>query len=366
MRLSTDWAFTVAIIAIAAAGSGGAGAQDLKVGSDSSYIQIYGQFDKGFLHYDDGGTRELYPLVDNDSSSTRFGVLVYELADNGLAFGGNLEFEWEPYSTGEVNQLTGHDVDIAAVGLRNAEVYLSYRSFGKLWVGHGNMASDGTSEVDLSGTSLAGYSSVGDIAGAQLFRLSGGALSDIQIYDAFSNLDGLGRKTRMRYDTPESFGFSLGTSMDIDGNWDGAVRYRGKSESFTVAAQAAYANFHEEERQRLNGSLSILHDPTGLSLTLAAGRDMLEASELDFIYGKFGYQVRWFDLGKTYFSVDAYSGEDINVDGSRSYSYGFAMVQNAVAWSTDYYLGLRRYRYDHSGASYQDGLAVILGARLSF
>lgn len=341
-------------------------AQELKSGSDTNYILVYGQFNKGFLFYDDGQSSKWYPLVDNDSSSSRFGIRAYDLGDNGVAFGANIEFEWEPYSTGYVNYTNSHDVDYADVGLRKAEVYISHDNFGKLWAGHGSMASDGTSEVDQSGTSLAGYASVGDIAGAQLFRISDGSLSDIRIYDAFPHLDGLGRKNRVRYDTPEVYGFSVGTSVDIDWNWDVALKYQDELGDFSIGAAAAYSITKDNDDGLVNGSMSVLHIPTGFSLTVAAGSEDLEAQTADFIYGKLGYQASWFAHGNTYFSIDAYSGNDINTSGSKSKSYGFAMVQNVNDWNTDYYLGLRTYDYDDPDASYRNGHAVIFGARIKF
>jgi hypothetical protein len=42
------------------------------------------------------------------------------------------------------------------------------------------------------------------------------------------------------------------------------------------------------------------------------------------------------------------------------------MVQDVDDWRTQYYLGVRQYQYDDPGASYENGLAVILGARVKF
>jgi len=47
----------------------------LRLGGEASF-EIYGQIDKGFLVYDDGGGALLYPLVDNSNSSARFGAKV--------------------------------------------------------------------------------------------------------------------------------------------------------------------------------------------------------------------------------------------------------------------------------------------------
>jgi len=41
-------------------------------------------------------------------------------------------------------------------------------AWGKAWLGQGDTASNGTSEVDLSGTDVAAYSSVGDVGWAKL------------------------------------------------------------------------------------------------------------------------------------------------------------------------------------------------------
>jgi hypothetical protein len=47
---------------------------ELRLGDESAYILFYGQINKGVLFYDDGRSSQTYGLVDNDSSSTRFGV----------------------------------------------------------------------------------------------------------------------------------------------------------------------------------------------------------------------------------------------------------------------------------------------------
>ena len=116
----------------------------------------------------------------------------------------------------------------------------------------------------------------------------------------------------------------------------------------------------------MNGSLSVLHVLTGLSFTVAAAHSEQDSQTPELIYGKLGYQANWFAFGKTHFSIDAYSGNDITISGSRSRSYGFAMVQSVSDWNTDFYLGLRTYDYDDPNASYDDGQAVIFGARVKF
>ena len=185
----------------------------LQIGDESGYIRLYGQINKGLLVYDDGRSTLGYFPVDNDSSSTRFGIRAFNRLNEDWSIGGNVEVEWVPYSTRYVNQLTRDDVDWDTSLLRKAEVSIESARYGQLWLGQGSMASDGTAEVDLSGTTLVGYSPVAKIAGAQLYRFAGGALSGIRVGGTFRNFDGLGRRLRVRYDTPDLNGLVLGASV---------------------------------------------------------------------------------------------------------------------------------------------------------
>ena len=59
------------------------------------------------------------------------------------------------------------DVDLNE---RKIEFYVNHKRFGRLWLGQGDTASNGTSEVDLSGTTVVTYSSIEDMAGGFNFR----------------------------------------------------------------------------------------------------------------------------------------------------------------------------------------------------
>lgn len=67
--------------------------------------------------------------------------------------------------------------------------------FGKISIGQGDGAANGTSEADLSGTSVIMYSGVNDTAGSLTFRDSSGAKipGDTDIGDTRNNFDGLSR-----------------------------------------------------------------------------------------------------------------------------------------------------------------------------
>ena len=258
--------------------------------------------------------------------------------------------------------------------LRKAEVYLDSENLGRLWLGQGSMASDETAEVDFSGTTVVGYSLVADMAGGPFFRLGDGALSSVHVEDAFTNFDGLSRKLRVRYDTPEFLGgFSLGTSVgtqvvpeetDIT-VWDIAARYENTIGDFKVAGAVAFSQ-PDEDDFLYDGSVSFLHEPTGLSLTLAAAYSDEEPVDGRYGYVKLGYQTDLFEVGKTAFSIDAYYGEDIAAAGSTSTSFGFQLAQHLDYLQTELYLGARSYSYDEAAVDFDDSFAVLTGARVRF
>lgn len=128
----------------------------LRLGDQVSYLEIYAQINKGLLVYDDGQSIDGYFPVDNDNSSTRAEIWLRHRVDSEWSIAVNVEGQWAPYSTSYVNQLTMGNVDWDTALLRKLEAYIDVAAFGRLWLGQGSMASDGSAEIDLSGTSLVG------------------------------------------------------------------------------------------------------------------------------------------------------------------------------------------------------------------
>ncbi|HET9535317.1 MAG TPA: porin, partial [Mesorhizobium sp.] len=155
----------------------------LRAGTDESYIEVYGQIDKGVLIFDDGGSTLGYAPVDNGNSTTRGGIRAYAALNEIWSIGGNVEAEWNPYATTNVDQLNRDDFDWDTWQPRKAEVYAESKNLGKLWLGQGSMASDLTAEYDLSGTSVVGYSQLGDMAGGPFFRFADGELTSVRVKD---------------------------------------------------------------------------------------------------------------------------------------------------------------------------------------
>ncbi|MFP2767880.1 hypothetical protein [Oceanisphaera sp. KMM 10153] len=331
-------------------------------GNDKIRVSVSGHVNRALLVVDDGEETDLYH-VDNDSSSTRLRVIGEGDVSPELTVGTAIEVQLESNSSFNVsqdNEAVGGD----SVSDRRLEVYFDHDRLGKLWMGKGWAASEDSSEMDLSGTALVGYSSTADIAGGIKFRNGVGNLSSTRVGDVFLNLDGLGRRNRLRYDTPSVAGVKLAASAVEDSAWDTALTYAAEHGLGSVAAAVAYSDQESNDGQ-VNGSASFLHN-SGISLTMAAGERDSGGLDPNFVYGKLGYQNRWFDAGKTAFSADYHVANHAQVRSDKAKSVGVQMVQNVDNWATELYVGYRNYDLERAGENLDEVDAVIAGARIKF
>ncbi len=328
-------------------------------GNENVRLTLSGQVNRGVLFADNGSDSEVFH-VDNDNSSTRFRFIGEGDLDNDITVGTQIEVQFESNSTADIsfNQSDATDAEFTE---RKLELYFDSERYGRVWLGQGDTASNSTSEVDLSGTSVVAYSSISDMAGGLAFQ--NGTL----IKDAFSNFDGLGRDDRFRYDTPNFGGFTFSASAVESDEWDGGVRFSGDIAGVRTAAAVAYAD--SNSFKQVNGSASALLS-SGLSLTAAVGSRDLDAAGRDdpfFYYVKVGQQLDVFDLGQTALSVDFTQADDVDADGDEFTSYGVFVVQNLDPVATELYLGVRNHTLDvASGTDPDDVIAVLAGARIKF
>ena len=342
-------------------------------GNKNVRLTVSGQINRGVLLADDGDQTEIYH-VDNDNSSTRF-RFVGEADIGSVTAGTNFEVEFESNSTNDINQ--NNQSTTTTLRERRMEFYLDHERLGRLSVGQGNTASDNTSEVDLSGTSVAAFSLVSSMAGGLLFYSNDtNGLTTTRIRDVSTNFDGLGRDDRVRYDTPSFRGFSAATSYASDKKWDVATRYAVEYDDFRTAAALAYSKPKGSVNNRYNGSISVLHS-SGLNATFASGAQDYQASGRDdawSIYTKLGYIVNWdaIDvawmgrLGSTAFSVDFHRTEDLGQVGDKFSSYGIFAVQNVNDLGGQFYIGIRNHNLDRNGDDLEDVFATLVGGRIVF
>ncbi|MDF2232307.1 porin [Albimonas sp. CAU 1670] len=354
---------------------------------DGGVLRLYGQINRGLLYYDDGRSQRGYALIDNANSPSRIG-LNYLRAGERTTWEGVFEAGYSPYSSDRASQSeprpSRDDFELSRNNIRKLELAVSRPVLGKLSLGQGSMASDGITEIDFSETSVAAYSSIGASAAGQFLRLSpagGGGLSGIRVTDAFASFDGA-RRARLRYDTPPiakaitasvSYGHNLLSDSAAEREkalLDLALRFERKQGHYWLSAGGGYHG-QVGGTQILAGSGSVLHVPTGLNLTLAAGAEDDTSSRI--LYAKLGVRrPKLAPWGETAFSVDLYAARDPVLDlaagiaSSSSRSVGLAVVQKIDAARVELWGTWRAFRYADSSADYEDGHALFAGARWRF
>ena len=291
-------------------------------------FKISGQLNRAVLWGDNGNNDDI-KFVDNDNSSTRFRFTGENEFDTNWKVG----FKWE--NEMQSNPSNSTDIDIGQNGdssdvtfnERYMDVYIEHSKFGKLSLGQGDTASNYSSEVDLSGTSVVAYSSIEDMNGGFNFRDDDDNIIT-SIADAFSNYDGLSRRDRIRYDTPKFYGFYASGSYMNGQTYDLALRSAHEWEGFgKLAAAIAYVpgDTQRDDYKQFSGSISFLHT-SGLNLTFSHGMRNFDENGRDTArnyYGKLGY-----DINKWAFAVDYTYSENVGADDDKAKSIGAAAVFN--------------------------------------
>ncbi|MEP3331722.1 hypothetical protein [Sedimentitalea sp.] len=342
-------------------------------------VTFYGQLSPAILNYDDGAVGRTYAPVGNSNKTSRIGLRwhIRQLGDWRPVF--RAEIGITPRPSNSVNLDTPHNVDWIAdeTNIRKLELILNHPRLGALSFGQGSMATDSITEVDYSGTKVAAYSDVSAIAAAQFLRLADGTLSTAQVGEFIDNFEGSNitgtypdgdRKMRARYDSPEFNGliFSAAVGNEVlrdEGgtNADAALTYEREFGDYKFASGIGYS--WESDTKVLSGSMSALHKPSGLNLTMALGG---QDDGGDFSYFKLGLLRSYWAFGESALSIDFYQGNDIYSAGSRSRSVGLAFVQSFDRLNLQGFALLRRYSFDAADLDFLDSTAMMTGLRWVF
>jgi hypothetical protein len=334
-------------------------------------MTFYGQFNPVFQSFDDG-EETTSGIVDNGNWNSRLGFTIVQPSGDVTL---RLRFETAlglRSSAAVAQDFTPDWIDWQSTALRWFEVAGDSR-YGTLSLGQGSSASDGTAGLDDSFTFHAGATDSSDGFGSFRFRNSDGDLTNVSIGAVNSSFDGA-RRFRARYDTPVVGGVMLSTSYGINildetdnrDYYDVAARWTGEVGDFALRAAIGYQwldNPDGDDAERLAGSGTIVHTPTGLNLALSAGQQIDGAS---YVWGRAGWRNQVFDMGATSLSVDYYLGSDFLTDGAETVNYGVYGVQTFDALSIDVYGGVRKFTYDDDVQNYQDAYGVLTGVRFFF
>ena len=337
-------------------------------GQERVKLAISGQVNRAVNMVDDGKNTKAY-YVDNDASNSRVRFVGTAKATDDLTIGTLIEVAIAPNESSDVSQ--GNEESGDFFDQRWTDLSLDSKRFGKLFLGKGGTASYGSAWVDLSRTDVVQYASIADIAGGILFREKNGddTLTDVSVSDAFNSLNGLSRKTRVRYDTPTFSGFHLAGSLVSDQRYDATLWWGGQGYGFKAAGAAAVAYPNQDDTDlQYDGSFSLLHEDTGLNLTLSAGwQERDNQGDATNFYAKAGWLTELFSFGETAFGVDYTRSVNLPTGRDDGYSVGAAAVQQFEGYGTEIYLQYRLYSLDRDvDPSVQDINVGTIGARVKF
>ena len=380
-----------ALFAFAApfAGPASAAGNTIVNGKSQVKIAITGQLSRVVSIVNDGNTTNIHH-TSNQFSGNRVRFIGTAKAWENLTIGTRIEFQFNNRTSNESGNFTGgsskdeDEGDDTGIDPRYQDLTFA-GGFGKIYVGKGDSASNGTSEVDLSGTIIASNPSTADMGyGGSFFlrdNLAAGVSQDPNVNggiagprasSVFSSFDGLSRTQRIRYDTPKFGGFKVSVGLNQGPIPDAAIRYSGSFAGTKVSAAIAWSNRDSASGtlgNQINGSGSILHS-SGLNLTVAGAtleREAVGRNDPSMFYVKLGFKAKLVGAGTTNFYVNYQNTDDLGANGDDATHWGFGVVQILKDYATELFATFAVADFDDSSTNtYEDLTTGLVGARVKF
>ena len=189
-------------------------------------VSVSGQVNRLLMHVDNGDESGVVH-ADNSVSGTRWRFAGEGELDNGMTAGLLYETQLQSNPSDKITadslDSDGFNGDVGDgdhFSTRQSNVWVK-GNFGKVTIGQGSGAADGSAEVDDSGTTVIQYSGANaDLLGGMEFGNSG-----VTVSDARSNFDGLGRNDNIRYDAAIN-DFALAGSLGNGSKIEASARYK--------------------------------------------------------------------------------------------------------------------------------------------
>ena len=420
-------------------------ATTVRKGNRKVSLTISGYVSHHVMFWDDGFQSDMY-IGDGGNYGSRWRFTGSAKITPSVTAGFLYEFAQNSNAISSANQLNGGD-DLGASGgaactqtgnssgtvgcniIRQSMVWLEHKQLGRVSVGHGSSTTDDLVLIDLGGLAGAATPDVGLYMGGFLMRGNNGLFANTASSTWTSAIRGheswdTNRRNIVRYDTPALFGFTLSGAVGEDNFWDVALRYAGEFNGIRIAAGIGYledTKFNSANQAfnqfgalctsqcdtkvtDLKGSASVLHTPTGLFLTGAAGRRELESTtgggqaavytgpDATFWWLSGGLRRNFFGVGNTVlygeygehkggFAQSQFLGTgtlyDVTAD-SKVTSWGAGVVQNIDAAAMEIYVAYKNYSFEGNGflganaflnsnaVGVHDIQSVIVGTRIQF
>jgi hypothetical protein len=328
-------------------------------------VALSGQVNRMLNLADDGKSTKAY-FVDNNLAVSRLSLVGTGQVTDKFSIGTNLELAISPNNSAEVSQTDedGSQRD----EFRKVEAIFDHADYGTVSFGRGDPAAKDIARLDLSGTEVVAFTNLADLAGGLFFRTEDDdADSGITIGDAFSDFD-QGRTSRIRYDTPTLAGATAAGSFGSDQKWATALRWAGEGSGLEAVAGAGVQDPSSDGADLVYaGSASVLHQATGLNLTVGTAVQDQDEGTGQARYLKAGWLTELFELGPTAFSIDLGAFKDAPAADDDGTSIGLAAVQQITDYGTDLYASLRSFDLDPGeGPSTRAIYVGTAGTRIKF
>jgi hypothetical protein len=319
----------------------------------------------------DNGTASGFTHVTSNFSRTRVRWIGTGKISDDLSVKTNIELgNQSSVATGQdLGDNGDHNGD--ALDERHIEFQITSKSLGKIYMGQGISGSESIAEQDLSGTGIVSLNGNGElIGGGETFQASDAASGHGTVGDNFNNFDGLGRRDRIRYDTPKFGGFQVTTSHSNQDSWDLALRYGGSIGGTKVKAAVGTWENKTNGEGGVAGSISVLL-PMGVSLTVGASDrsddDGGFADESEWRYAKVGYKFKGSSLGQTRLYVEYNQNDDTRAANSEAEYWGMGVVQIVEPLGAELYGSFTNYTAEEDGVADADDITqLVAGARFKF
>ena len=335
-------------------------------------VKISGQINRAAT-YADNDIEDDVVFVDNNASGTRIRLT----GDTELPSGNKAGVHWETQY--QDNSSSAIDVDSgdssSEFNSRFREIWFS-GAWGKLYLGQGNGAANGTAETDLSGTFIINNADT-NLGDGISFRATGpgvdntGAVvvrGDSLTGSNVGGFDGLSRNDRVRYDTPKLGPLVLSGDVGQD-KFELAARMRAEVGGGGTFAWAA--SYYDSDDNGVGGdrdawvtSASVLFG-NGFNVTGGIGKRKPDAgTDSEWYYVKVG---QMFGADHAHKVVVSYrQKDDFAQAGDEVKEYGLGYLYNMDDYGVELYAGVYQRELDRPGVPVGDITLVHAGSRIKF
>jgi predicted porin len=332
-------------------------------------LGISGQINKT-IGYIDNGDNSAIGFFDNNISGSRFRFTGEEDIGGGLKVGGVWEWQWSNSPAGKASFNSNGKFNETSAGLqdRKTELYFAGK-WGKVSLGKGDGAANGSAEVDLSGTTTMDYAG----GNACLLGSMTYGSSSVTVGSTYTEYDGESRNDRIRYDTPKfAKVLSIAVSLANANEKEAAVRYAQTLGSTKIAAALGYTDNKDAttsnavtapstDRKRASLSASaILKNGLNFTISYSSQENNISSTSNTNSYFKIGWKK-----GKNAVSL-SYGQQDI--EGTDANPSSIAVAYNySIAKDVEAYASIRSSSADDfGGSSLDDVTGFWVGSRIKW